>query len=293
MHYGHRFDPFRALIITAVFISMLSVPAFAGPPYVTDDPEPTPYRSYEIYLASDYARSADSVDLTVPHLEFNYGLFPNVQVTATIPLAGSRLPNGAMHLGYGDTEFEVKARVVQETDHFPQISIAPTVVLPSGNASENLGGGFEKAFYPIWVEKGLGKYTVYGGGGLWHNPGAGNKDYTFCGLAVIRDMGHGLTLGTELFGQSADTVGGTNSLGFNVGVNRQIDEHHEVLFSLGRSLHGPNTFSAYAAVGWILGPRDRPDASDTPDTADKPAASEKPDGGNPTPPGKPDAGKVQ
>ena len=67
---------------------MLTGPALAGPPYVTDDPEPTPYRSYEIYLASDYARNADSVDFTTPHLEFNYGLMPNVQITATMPLAG-------------------------------------------------------------------------------------------------------------------------------------------------------------------------------------------------------------
>jgi hypothetical protein len=249
---------------------MLSATAVAGPPYVTDDPEPTPYRGYEIYLASDYARSADSVDVTVPHFEFNYGLFPNVQITATLPLAGSSVPHGAMHFGYGDTEFEVKARVVQETDRFPQISIGPTIVVPSGNASKNLGGGYEKAFYPIWAEKGFGKWTVYGGGGLWHNPGAGNKDYTFAGLSAIRDMGHGLTLGTEVFGQSTDTVGGTSSLGFNFGANRQIDEHHEILLSLGRSLHGSNTFSAYSAFGWILGPRDKTDAPA------EPAASEKP-----------------
>jgi hypothetical protein len=146
MHHRHRFDSFHALLITGAFISMMSVPALAGPPYATYDPEPTGYRSYEVNLASDYARSADSVDVTAPHLEFDYGLFPNVQVTTTIPLAGSRLPNGAMHFGYGDTEFEVKARVIQETDHFPQISIAPTVVLPSGNASENLGAGYENAF---------------------------------------------------------------------------------------------------------------------------------------------------
>jgi hypothetical protein len=116
MQHGRRFYFLQALAVTGASIFMLGAPAFAGPPYVTDDPEPTPYRSYEIYLASDYARSADSVDVTAPHLEFNYGLFPNVQVTATLPLAGSSLPKGAMHFGYGDTEFEVKARVIQETD---------------------------------------------------------------------------------------------------------------------------------------------------------------------------------
>jgi hypothetical protein len=297
MHYRRRFASFHTSLLTGAFVTMLAAPAFAGPPYTTDDPEPTPYRSYEIYLASDYARSPDSVDLTVPHLEFNYGLFPNVQVTFTSPLAGSSLPHGAMHFGYGDTEFEIKARVVQETDHMPQISIAPGIALPSGNASKNLGGGYERAVYPIWAEKGFGKYTVFGGAGLWKNPGAGNKDYTFTGVAVIRDMGHGLTLGTELFGQSAATVDGTSSLGFNFGVNRQIDEHHEILFSLGRSLHGSNTFSAYTAFGWLLGPRDQADPSDKPDTAEKPDTGDKPtapaehDGSKkPVPPGEHDAG---
>jgi hypothetical protein len=258
-----------ALLVTAA-------PAFAGAPYVTDDPEPTPYRSYELVVASDYARSADSVDVTSPHFDFNYGLMPNVQVTTTLPLAGSKPAGGSMHFGYGDTQFQVKARVVQETEHFPQISLGAGIDVPSGNAAKNLGGGYEKSCFPLWAEKGFGKYTVFGGGGLWHNPGASNKDYTFGGLAVIRDMGHGLTLGTELFGQSADTIGAKNSLGFNFGVNRQTDEHHEILFSMGRSLRGPNTLSAYAAFGWMLGPRDKPDSADAasaddeqPQTADK------------------------
>ena len=273
-------------MISTLGVLLLAAPAIAGPPFVTDDPEPTPYRSYEIYVATDYARSSASTDITLPHLEFNYGLFPNVQVTATLPLAGSRQPGGAMQLGYGDTEFEVKARFVQETDHIPQISIAPTIVVPTGNADMNLGGGFERVCIPLWLEKGFGKYTLYGGGGFWHNPGAGNRDFRFAGVTLIRDMGRGWTVGGEVFGQTADTVDSTSSAGFNFGANRQTDEHHEILFSVGRSLHGSNTFSAYAAFGWILGPHDKPDATDKPDAGDKPGA-----GGKPNATDKPDAGE--
>lgn len=275
MQHGRRFKVGHSLAIAALFFWMESLPAFAAPPFTTDNSEPTSYRGYDIYIASDYARSSDGVEVTVPHFEINYGILPNVSIAVTLPIAGSRGPFGATNLGYGDTALVVKARVVQETDHIPQIALEPTIVLPSGNVNKNLGGGFTKTFLPVWAEKGFGKYTVYGGAGLWSNPGPGNKNYTFIGLVVTREMGHGWTIGTELFGQSADVVGGSGSVGFNFGATRQYDEHHEILFSLGRSLHGKNTFSAYAAFGFSLGPRDKDDA-DEPAAAVAPAASKVP-----------------
>jgi hypothetical protein len=276
MQCGRRLRFLSASIMTTALLTLGSVPALAGPPFTTDDPEPTPYRNFEIYIASDYARSADGVEVTIPHFEFNYGLLPNVQVNFTLPLAGAKQPPGAMLFGYGDTEFGVKVRMIRETDHFPQISFAPTIVLPTGDANRNLGAGHTQTLLPLWAEKGFGKYTVFGGGGLWQNPGLGNKNYVIGGVGVLRDMSHGWTLGTEIFGQSTDTVGGTSSVGYNFGAIRQYDEHHELLFSLGRSLHGSNTFAAYAALGFLLGPRDKADSSDKAD-AGEPPAGDRPD----------------
>jgi hypothetical protein len=294
MQCGRRLGFLWILIVTTGLLCLGSVPALAGPPFTTDDPEPTPYRSYEIYIASDYARSADGVDVTTPHFEFNYGLLPNVQVTVTLPLAGTKQPHGPMLFGYGDTEFEVKARVIQETDHLPQISFGPTIVVPSGNANRNLGAGHTQTMLPLWAEKGFGKYTVFGGGGVWLNPGLGNKNYVFSGVGVLRDLSHGWTVGTEIFGQSADTIDATSSVGYNFGAIRQYDEHHEFLFSLGRSLHGSNTLTAYAALGFLLGPRDKADAGDKVDAGDKGADSDKPGAGDKAPAAdKPDAGGTE
>ena len=62
-----------------------ATPALAGPPYMTDDPEPTDYRHFEIYTFANgmTARSARGE----AGLDFNYGGAPNLQLTATIPSA--------------------------------------------------------------------------------------------------------------------------------------------------------------------------------------------------------------
>jgi hypothetical protein len=265
MQTRSRVAPWRALTLTAALFSMLSLPALAGPPFQTDDPEPTPYRFFEVYLASDYTRTFNSIEGTLPHLEVNYGVLPNVQITATLPLAGSQESHSAMHFGYGDTEFEAKICILHETDTLPQISFAPAVDLPTGKAEMGLGAGYQRMFFPLWAEKGFGRYTVYGGGGLWRNPGAGNQNYTFGGVAVEREMRHGVMLGAEIFGQSADTLGGRSSMGFSIGGSKELDPQHKVLFSFGRSIRGASSFSGYGAYELFVGPRASSAAGDEED----------------------------
>jgi hypothetical protein len=64
----------RALRLTApVCLSLLVTPAVAGPPYVTDDPDPVEYRHWEVYRASLLSRGAGEWSGTAPHVEVNYG----------------------------------------------------------------------------------------------------------------------------------------------------------------------------------------------------------------------------
>ena len=244
----------RSLTLSAALFAMLSAPALAGPPFVTDDPEPTPYRFFEVYLATDYTRTTESMDGTLPHFEINYGLMPNLQITVSLPLADSQELHAPMNFGYGDTEFSAKLCLLRESKTLPQISFAPAIDVPTGKAATGLGGGYERVLFPLWAEKGFGPYTIYGGGGVWRNPGFGNKNYTIGGIAVEREMRHGITLGTEIFGQSADTVGGSGSLGFSVGTIKELDAQHKISFSLGHSLSGASSVSGFAAYELFVGP---------------------------------------
>ncbi len=245
-----------AVLAFAGALASTSVPASAGPPYQTDDPEPTAYRHYEIYVFGSYdADASHAVGATLPSLEVNYGLMPNVQFSVTAPFAAARAPGLPMQAGFGDAEVALKVRFVQEGPGRPQASFYPAIVLPTGNASLGLGAGSPKVFLPIWAQKTNGSWTYFGGGGLWRNPGLGNRDYTFAGVAATHEVRDGLNVGAEIYHQSADTIGGSDSTGVGVGFIAGRGEHHALLASFGRGVHGSNTFHGYAAYELYLGPR--------------------------------------
>lgn len=235
--------------LATIFASFGPACAVAGPPYVTDDPDPTEYRHWEIYTGFQYENDAEgSAWAAIPFAEFNYGLLPNVQVSISSQLESNETED-VRRYGYGGTDFGIKTRFVQESDRSPQISFYPSIALPG------VAGGHIVTFLPVWVQKSAGRWTGFGGGGLYLNRGPGMRDYTFVGGAVENAISPGITIGGELFHQSPATIGGTDSTGANLGFIGQVGEFHAVLFSFGRALHGRDEFSAYTSYEFELGPQ--------------------------------------
>jgi len=241
----------------ALFALMVVVPgvALAGPPFQTDDPEPTPYRYYEIYLNSETSHDGNVVSGTLPSLEVNYGLMPNVQFSVSLSNAVSHTASAGWNSGLGDTTIGCKVRFIQQSSWIPDVSFYPSVMLPSGNAKLDLGSGQTKTLLPLWAQKDVAGWEVFGGGGVWHNPGLGNRDYTFTGVAVQRDFNESFSAGAEIFHTTASTIGGSSATGYSVGFIKSLGALHKVLFSIGRGLDGSNTFSSYAAYEFFLGPK--------------------------------------
>ena len=61
-------------------ILFLPLLLYAGPPMLSDDPDVPDYGEFEINFASEFERG-ESRTLTIPIVDFNYGIFPNVQFT--------------------------------------------------------------------------------------------------------------------------------------------------------------------------------------------------------------------
>jgi len=114
-------------------------------------------------------------------------------------------------------EIGVKYRFVQETGSSPQIGIFPMAELATGDSGKGLGNGRTWWRLPVWIQKGWGEWTTYGGAWYVVNRAAGQKNYPFAGWLLQKDIGEKWTLGGEVFAHGRDTVDGQATTLLNAG----------------------------------------------------------------------------
>lgn len=244
MHYQlFNKHVFSVAVMFVLFIRQ----GIAGPPFLTDDPVPVPYKHWEFYISSINTIQQDEWTGTSPHFETNYGLLRNMQVHLLVPLNYSYIPGQQTSFGYGDTELGVKYRFLDETDKRPQVGIFPIVEIPTVKNDEFTDGKV-KVYIPVWVQKSWNRLTTYGGAGYWFNPGDGNKNFVFVGWELEYEISRVVTLGGETYFQGADRVDGKPSTAFNIGGSINPDQKTHVIFSLGHSITGQNIFTSYLGL---------------------------------------------
>jgi hypothetical protein len=231
MRIGREFMRWGAMFLAVI-------PLAAGPPFLTDDPEPVELSHLELYLSSLGAHGPSGSAGLLPEVEFNYGILPDTQFHIVAPYAYSRPEGGIATHDYGDTEVGIKFRFVHETDTLPQIGIFPLVELPTGNADHGLGAGHTQIYLPLWIQKSWGKWTTYGGYGWWRNPGAEQRNWSYTGWLLQRDLSEHITLGGEVYHQTAATLHDSPSSGGSLGMILNLSDHHHILMSAGKNVSG-------------------------------------------------------
>jgi hypothetical protein len=116
----------RAGLLVLVLSAATASPSIAGPPYVTDDPEPTPTGHWENYLYTESAHVAGQAYTPEVGMEFNYGAFENTQLSWSIPLNLNPGPGG-MGVVWAPLGGGVKYRFIEEDDNGwrPQVGFFP------------------------------------------------------------------------------------------------------------------------------------------------------------------------
>jgi len=234
--------------LAATALSLACTALLAGPPYLTDDPEPVDLHRWEAFLFAT-GQSAQGLRSGLgPALEVNYGPFQNAQLQLQVPMAFSGDQDGRHHRGYGDTQLGFKYRFKEETEGAPQLALYPQIQAPTGEAAEGLGAGHWRVFLPLWLQKSFGKWTTYGGGGWWRNPGAGNRDYTQWGWLLQRELREDCSLGAEVFHQGAATQGARPTTTWNLGFEAPLAPHLQVVGSAGRVFQGGSGSQYYIGI---------------------------------------------
>jgi hypothetical protein len=230
----------------AAALVTVAAPAWAGPPFDTDDPEPTDTGHWEIYNFAAGAR-ADGAFEGSGGFDLNYGAWKGVQLTATLPLDFVRGPGRRTNIG--DVELGVKYRFFRNEKAGLQVSIFPRIILPT--SGKTYGSGKAALLLPVWGQKDLGKWSLFGGGGYVVNPGAGNRGYWQTGFALTREVSPRLSLGAEAtyHGRDAEDAKPTATLG--VGGIWRIKGPVSLLASAGPSFAGRHgdRYHAYIALG--------------------------------------------
>lgn len=193
----------RALFCFLLVAEFLN-PASAGPPFVTDDPEPTDTGHWENYLFSQGASTASQSLRAQAGIEINYGAAENTQLSWSVPLNPNPGPGG-MGVVWAPLGGGVKYRFIQEDKDGwrPQVGLFPQVFFPVGPLNQ---GAHVTELLPLWIQKSVGKYTTFGGAGYTINPGADNRNYVIYGWALERALTEHFALGGELFGQTSDNI---------------------------------------------------------------------------------------
>lgn len=231
-------------LAVACVIAMTGAPAQAGPPYVTDDPQPTDLGHWEVYAFTQAVRTPGLTE-GAQGLDLNYGPIRDVQLTATLPVEFSREDGRTRH-AFGDVEVAAKIRVLHQDAFGADVAVFPRLVLPTARGPGKVG-----ILLPVWAQRDIGDWSLFGGGGYTVNPGPDARNFWQGGVALTRQVTPRLNLGLEIYHRGPDARDSAAFTGMNVGVDYQVAPHWSLIGAAGPGLQNTREggrFAAYVAL---------------------------------------------
>jgi hypothetical protein len=240
----------KLLHLAALALAGAAAPAFAGPPYLTDDPIPTDTGHWEIYAFTAGEGHGSTLDQDAG-FDLNYGPVKGIQLTATLPLSFSHSPQEGWRSGTGDVELGVKYRFFNDEKSGVSVAIFPRAILPTAAHSPDERTRF---LLPLWVGKDFtGGTSIFGGGGFTISPGNGNRNFWQAAIAVTHDMSKTFALGAEIAEKGPEEKGGTAQTRIGIGSIIHFSDHYALLVSGGPTwADHQRDYRFYAATGFFF-----------------------------------------
>lgn len=232
-------------LLPCIVFTVSAAPAIAGPPYVTDDPEPTGLGHYETYVFTGGSAARDGWEGSAG-IDFNYGAAADLQLTAVVPVAWTEPDAGPSDSGLGNVELAAKYKFLHQSDVGVDVAFFPRVFLPAESAA--VGEDYTKLLLPIWIGYGSGAWNTFGGGGCVINRGDDDaKDFCTMGWALTRQVADRLQIGVDIHHETADTKDGRASTGLGLGATYDLDDNFHLMASARPGIQNP---SETGRVSW-------------------------------------------
>jgi len=199
------FMHFRFGLTTLTLLLAFGTEAAAGPPFITDDPEPTDTGHWEIY---NFAKGTWALGVATGQGGFD--------INAVLPADFEQAAK--VRLGLGNIELAAKYRFLHQSDNImiPDVAFFPAVIVPVAN--RHFGSGRLGLFLPLWAEKDFGAWSLFGGGGYNINPGTDQRNFWLSGVTLQRTITDRLSLGIEVYHQTPDAIDAKPFTGINLGI---------------------------------------------------------------------------
>jgi hypothetical protein len=249
LYFNHKKNLSLSMLICATW---LFNSAWAGPPFVTDDPEPVKYQHWEVNYALTETWGDGTASAGVPIVDINYGATPNVQLHVQPQYSYERTVTDR-RFGVDDTQIGIKYRFlnIEQADSSFMVGVYPMLQVPTGDKSLGANRGQWQSFLPLWIQGNVEKWTMYGGSGYQINPGQGNQNSVYVGGVALYQATPFLQIGGEVFHVTPNVVDGNSTTSFNLGGVYNLSQDYNLLFSAGKGLNNfpsPNQLSIYSAL---------------------------------------------
>jgi hypothetical protein len=238
----------QALRVSIIVLLALVRPALAGPPFVSDDPEPTDYKHFEIYTFSNGTATRDGTGGEAG-IDFNYGAAPDLQLTAVLPAGFDRSAARGTQIGLSNIELAAKYRFLRQDSFGWDVSVFPRMLLPSGSAA--VGDSNPSLLLPVWLEKDWGEWSVFGGGGCVLSSG-GAQNHCLAGAVLARQVLPKLQLGLEMFHQTADAGGTRATTAIGIGARYDLSDNYHLMAYVNRGVQNADETNQYSWYGAVL-----------------------------------------
>ena len=200
--------------------------ARAGPPFVTNDPDPPEVGQWEVNLPWTLKRAQDG-DLSGELVTFdpNYGYDRFTQLSIELPIPYS---------GY--------------------FGINPQLTLPTGEDERGLGTGRITLQLPLLYQRQWGDRLFYGDLRYKWRAGEEGKSFWFLGFAMEQQVSAGLTFGAEVFGTTPQAAEGEYNVSFSVGGRYTLLPGQVLMVSAGRSLRSDPDLALFLGIRVLMPP---------------------------------------
>lgn len=233
----------RLAVTLLPFMLYLGTSAYAGPPYITDDPEPVDPGHLEIRSFLDTGFDAGE-QAGAFGIDANFGLAKNLQLAVATPFEFDSASGQPAR--FGNVEVGLKYRFYHNEASGLIITVYPRAYFPTSK-----GGGKTSYLLPVWAQRDFGSWTVFGGAGYSTRPGAGKLNSWQEGIALTRPVAKGLQLGVEAFHEGAESVGGHGATTLGAGALVHISGPFSLELSAGPQLEdgtGHTALHGFASV---------------------------------------------